>query len=150
MNLDPLASQNSTYMQRTINQSAPSFASAGTSTIQQHAQLQGMGVNMGMGMNSMGTNPSMSGMNPGMSTNPFVMAPMQQKPHQQQAFGMNSGGMPVYPTQHYGNVPPNKPAPGGVNYNISQLMNPMDVNIATNAQQAKTINIDPFAGMTNK
>lgn len=51
------------------------------------------------------------------------------------------GMSPGYPAGYASNKP------GAVNYNISHLMNPMEVNNVRNAQETKTINIDPFAGL---
>ncbi|KAJ0400156.1 hypothetical protein P43SY_007175 [Pythium insidiosum] len=39
---------------------------------------------------------------------------------------------------------------GAANFNISQLMNPMEVNNVRNPQQTKTIDIDPFAVIKQK
>lgn len=72
----------------------------------------------------------------------------------QAGMGMTNGNhmMPVAQQQQMPMQPVRIGAPANmtvpVNYNISQLMNPVDVNgFQQQNQQAKTINIDAFAGM---
>ncbi|KAE9037926.1 hypothetical protein PR002_g6296 [Phytophthora rubi] len=82
-------------------------------------------------------------------------APMYQ---QQQPMGMTvgapMGGMPMQQQQQvrgYFTGQQQSGAPSGmgnVNYNISQLMNPANVQTNQQSQQGKSISIDPFAGLS--
>lgn len=79
----------------------------------------------------------------------YPNAAFQQQP-------MQMGGVPVAPMGVQQPLGMNRMAAApsaainGVNYNISQLMNPVDVNGAQQQQQpqTKSINIDAFAGMS--
>lgn len=87
-----------------------------------------------------GTPVAPMGMQPGMGMSMANTGGNRMMPVAQQQ-------MPAIPVQPVRvGAPPNMNMP--VNYNISQLMNPVDVNgFQQQNQQAKTINIDAFAGM---
>lgn len=80
----------------------------------------------------------------------FQQQQQQQYPQQVQmsppvatmGMQMGYGQQPSIPVQ-----PAARVGAGGVNYNISQLMNPVDVNGFQQNPQSKTINIDAFAAM---
>ncbi|GLD91637.1 hypothetical protein PINS_up000170 [Pythium insidiosum] len=100
----------------------------------------------GMGYNRPAAQPQP----PGMPT-----YPMQGQPPAAMGMGM---GMAAQPRGMPGGVVQAQPGyagaagmpqqakmAGAANFNISHLMNPMEVNNVRNAQQTKTIDIDPFA-----
>lgn len=119
INLDPFAAHNGTYQQQSQSQQQP----------QPQPQF----------------NRPMGNM---MNQTPVYQQPMGM------AMGAPMGGMPMQQQQGMrgsftGQQQPGAPnGMGGVNYNISQLMNPASLQSSQQSQQGKSINIDAFASLS--
>ncbi|DBA01291.1 TPA: hypothetical protein N0F65_001796 [Lagenidium giganteum] len=125
INLDPLASQNSSYLQ--ANRPAPQQQ-------QQQAMFAAPNGQYAQGAGAFASPPR------GYQNDPMPTAPMSN---------VSLGGMQMSMQQQQaptGGTPPTKTGTN-VNYNISHFMSPVEVNNVRSPQDTKTINIDPFAGM---